>query len=166
MSPSLEEATVNGRVGVVSFAVFVLALAPGCSVGDGHDHTHEADAAGCVEHGGEPMFTAFSVSPTTVAAGGAVEASIDGEHLGELAETESGAAEEHGHGGDCPGGHLHVYLDDLMTNPLAMVGAKSFQLTIPEETAAGEHILIVRLHNKDHTILTPEVTAQTAITVE
>lgn len=121
----------------------------------------------CPDLGGDPEFTDLTVTPSTMAAGDSVDLAIDGDHLGELEESSDGAMEEdEEEESHCPGGHLHVYLDDLQTNPVTMQEAMAFPLTIPEDTEVGDHTLIVRLHNKDHTIYEPEVTIEADITVE
>lgn len=130
----------------------------GCSGGD------EA----CPDLGGEPVFTAFDVAPTTAAAGDTVDITVAGDHLGDLAASSDGSMEEEGEEEEsaCLGGHLHIYLDDLETNPITMQEALAFPVTLPTELEAGVHTLIVRLHNHDHTIYEPEVTRETELTVE
>lgn len=139
-------------------AVFAIVLFAGCS-----DSGEE-----CPELGGDPVITSVIVNPTTMAAGDTVEMTVDGEHLGELEEVsmDTGMEEEGEEESHCPGGHFHVYLDDLETNPITMQEAKTFPLVIPEGTTAGAHTLIVRLHNKDHIIYEPQVTKDVSITVE
>lgn len=148
------------RTTMTTIAAALLALAGCGSTGD--------DTGECPDLGGDPAFTSFTVTPETMAAGDTVDVVVEGDHLGELEESSDGSMEMGGeeHESSCPGGHLHVYLDDLMTNPLTMQEAKAFPMEIPADTAPGAHTLIVRLHNKDHTIYEPEVTTTLAITVE
>ncbi len=151
----MEAMTTNAaRLGVVG----VLLWTTGCG-GDGE---------ACPDLGGEPAITEFTVTPATVAAGDAVDVTVDGEHLGDLMPTSDGTDMdmEHEEESACPGGHLHVYLDDLDSNPLTMQEAKAFPMDIPADTPVGPHTLIVRLHNKDHTIYEPQVTMEAQITVE
>lgn len=120
-----------------------------------------------------PAITSFTIDPATVAAGGDVQATLtvegfelgmmEGDHHGDMADGGDGAMTEE----MCAGGHVHVYLDDATsTNPLAMEGSASFSFTIPVDTPVGAHTLIARLHNRDHTIVDPQVTAEASITVE
>jgi hypothetical protein len=60
------------------------------------------------------------------------------------------------------GGHIHTYLDNTETNPLAQTTRTSFPVVISSSTAPGAHKLIVAPHGEDHRTLEPEV----AITVE
>ena len=117
---------------------------------------------------------AFDIEPASVAAGADVTATVEVENF-MLVEPEGGhddhGHDDHGHDdhgaeADDNSGHVHVYLDDLMTNPVAMVGSTSFSITIPDGTAAGAHTLIARLHRADHTILDPEVSMEADLTVE
>jgi len=154
------------KMGVMVFGSVVLAA--GCS-GDGDGEGDTGATHSCHDLGGDPAFTEFTVTPGTVAAGGEVDVTVDGDHIGELMDMAHGTMEgtEHDHEEEgCLGGHLHVYIDDFEENPLAMEGAKAFPMTIPADTTPGTHTLIVRLHNKDHTIHKPEVTMETTVTVE
>ncbi len=122
-------------------------------------------AAGCDGHDcpeGAPEFVSATLNTDTVAAGGDIEITVV------LANFELSSHDDHDHGGsaDCAGGHYHVYLDDLLTNPIAMPETAAATLTIPEETEAGPHTLIVRLHNRDHTIVEPQVITELSIQVE
>ena len=62
--------------------------------------------------------------------------------------------DDHAHADEnpCPGGHVHVYLNDLMENPVLQMTSSQGELTIPSDVEAGEHTLFARLHNTDHTI--------------
>jgi hypothetical protein len=84
---------------------------------------------------------------------------------------DHGDDHNHSHGSTdgCPGGHWHLYLDDLMTNPIAESVVETASIVIPEDTPLGPHTLIARLHNEDHTILIvdgEEVWAELALEVE
>jgi hypothetical protein len=120
--------------------------------------------------GGDPAITSVTANPSTVARGGLTTLTV------ELENVELGlAADHHGltarglqaaHGESPAGMHLHTYLDDLETNPLAQTSSVTFPVIIPLATAVGPHQLIVRLHMSDHTILEPQVLLPVAITVE
>ncbi|MCO4772132.1 MAG: hypothetical protein KDA24_19015 [Deltaproteobacteria bacterium] len=127
-----------------------------------------------------PSFDEISAAPATVEAGGDIDLTFLVSNFDFSMESE----DEHAHGDDddddhgdavdldgpCPIGHVHVYLDDLMTEPLGQPTTPTATVTIPADTPAGEHTLIGRLHGLDHTIFVTddgeEVTAQTTITVE
>lgn len=122
-----------------------------------------------------PAIDSVTASATTVSAGEDIDLTFELSFFqltGEENHSHDGDGhDDHGHGGTsaCPAGHVHVYLDDLMTNPLGMPTTETATVTIPEDTLAGEHTLIARLHNADHTILTvddEEVTAELVITVD
>ena len=117
------------------------------------DHAEE-DCAGAAAIG------TFTITPATVAAGGQVNAQLV------VSNFLLGHHDGGGHAHACPNGHVHIYLDDLLTNPLAMPDEASSTVTIPAGTPAGEHQLIARLHGSDHKILKPEVSATAKIVVE
>lgn len=103
-----------------------------------HDHEHEHEGL------------ARQFDPKLVAAGEAIGAEGDHDH----------------EGGDYDGprvGHVHVYLDDLMTNPLAMITKSTGEVVI--DTTAGSHTLISRLHSADHRIIEPQVIDEIEISV-
>lgn len=60
-------------------------------------------------------------------------------------------------------GHVHVYLDDVMTNPLAMITTETGEVVIDAEP--GAHTLINRLHAADHTIIEPQIIHEIDINV-
>jgi hypothetical protein len=61
---------------------------------------------------------------------------------------------------------VHIYLDDLDGDLLAMVVTESADLLIPSTVTAGSHTLIARLQDENHAALVPEVTASFEITVQ
>lgn len=153
------ETTAKGHVA----AIVAIALATG-GVGCGDDEPL------CPT--GAPNIASFTVDPTTASPGDTLEATLVVENF----ELGGGDAHAHAHPltaplhadeGDvsCPGGHVHVYLDDVMTNPLVMIEATTFSIPLPSDLDVGEHRLIARLQNHDHTIVKPEVTAEAAITI-
>lgn len=98
-----------------------------------------------------------------------------GSSLEPLAEGEHEHEEDHDHdhgssaSGDYDGpriGHYHIYLDDLMTEPLVQGWQDSVEVTIPADTAAGSHMLMLRLHGLDHRIIEPQIVGSTMIEVE
>jgi len=119
----------------------------------------------CGEDTPPPEILSVEVTPSTVAPGGTVNVAVELAHFEFTEEHEDHEAPKHGEGGDNVG-HIHVYLDDLMTNPLAMPIEAAFDVTVPADTELGAHTLILRLHDADHLIIEPEVTADAAITVE
>lgn len=60
-------------------------------------------------------------------------------------------------------GHVHVYIDDLMTNPAAMLTTTPGEVVVDVEP--GAHTLINRLHAADHTIIEPQIIQEIDITV-
>lgn len=121
---------------------------------------------------GSPLISSFTVDPTTAAPGDTVTGTLVVENF------ELGTGDSHTHKvplseplhegethAGCPGGHIHVYLDDVMTNPLVMVEATSFPILLPNDVTEGDHTLIARLQNHDHSIVKPEVTAEATITI-
>lgn len=134
---------------------------------------HEHDEVVCPE--GAPVIESLALSPTTVAPGDEIAGTVVVQNF----ELSGEADHQHAQGLDrwpqdtgdhgtseCAGGHLHVYLDDVMTNPLAMPVTGEFTFTIPTGTAAGAHTILGRLHNRDHTIVEPQVIEEVDITVE
>ncbi len=115
---------------------------------------------------GDPQIVDFSVTPTTVMAGGTLDGAIDTHnHLLEGHDDAMGS-DAHDDDSGCEAGHVHVYLDDLMDNPLVMTGSTTFTIDIPADVTPGQHTLIARLHRVDHTIIEPQVTAEVTITVQ
>jgi hypothetical protein len=128
------------------------------------------DAPSCPSR--SPAILSFTVAPTSAAPGETLAATLVVENF----ELGGGDAHAHAHPLSeplhadtdepiCPGGHLHVYLDDVMTNPLVMIEATEFPIALPHDVTEGDHTLIARLQNHDHTIVKPEVTAEASITI-
>ncbi len=134
--------------------MFALVLAVS-ACGDGHDHD---------ECAGDPMIMSFSADTTTMPAGADIQVTVM-VHNFTLSGHEEGTEHEHTEGA-CIAGHYHIYLDDLMTNPLAMPATMNATVNIPPGTAAGEHTLIARLHDLDHMIVQPQVMTELSITVQ
>ena len=162
LRPETDAMPANPRRLPLLFAAFTLAAVFGC----------DDDHAGHEGPDQDPALTSFLSGETNVAPGGELELMIEVEGF-ELSGDEDHEHDEHGEheghahdGEECPGGHVHIYLDDLMVNPVAMPASSTFLVTIPDDTPVGEHTLIARLHNRDHTIVEPQVTAEFDITVE
>ncbi len=123
---------------------------------------------------GDPAIDSFTLDSSTVTAGdelsGMVMVSnfeLGGHDDMAMDDDDSGMAmDDDDADSACPGGHAHIFLDTLEVNPLGMPEEPDFTITIPADAAPGEHTLIARLHNRDHTILEPQVTAEATITVE
>lgn len=152
------------RVTLSCFLVLSVGLvAPACD--DGSEDT-DGDAQCPTD---PPEITEFTLTPTTLAPGGEfmTHAAVHNfEFSGHAGETGGHEHEGGESGADCPSGHYHVYLDDFMTNPLAMPDTADATANLPDDISLGEHTIFARLHNSDHTILMPEVIAEVAITVE
>lgn len=126
---------------------------------------------------GDPAITAMVLTPDTLAAGEDVSATVSVANFELSGEPHTHAEREPLGVGpspqhedaepvECTGGHVHVYLDDLMSNPLTQAVTSEFMFTIPDTTTVGEHVIIGRLHNRDHTILEPQVTVEVDVTVQ
>jgi len=70
------------------------------------------------------------------------------------------------HEGEDEEGHVHVYFDNLDSNPLVQTASTSFSIGVPGDATPGAHKLIARLHSGDHLILEPQVTAEVTLTVD
>ncbi len=157
------------KFGVRTISTLTLSLAMLASLGCSDDH-----GVTCPE--GEPSIASMTLTPLTVAAGGDIDVVVVVENFELTGEPHAhperepislGPRPQHSEEEvACPGGHVHVYLDDLMTNPLTQAVTSEFILTIPDDTALGPHTIIGRLHNQDHTIFEPAVVAEVDITVE
>ncbi len=119
--------------------------------------------------GGDPAIVSVVANPTTVMRGGTINMTVElenftlGEGAAESGLTARGLRATHG---EAVGGHIHTYLDDTETNPLAQTTELSYPVVISSSVAPGQHILIVRLHGADHLTLVPEVRATVDITVQ
>jgi hypothetical protein len=122
-----------------------------------------------------PEITSFTIDPVEMAAGDEVMIMVE---LANFALMDLGDGDEHGHDSvdevstddvdveqAMQMGHVHIYLDDLQTNPLAQEGQTMFNMVIPTDTTDGAHTVIARLHGSDHLIVEPQVTAEVDINV-
>lgn len=122
-----------------------------------------------------PTIDSFAVTPDSAAPGTTLTGTVAVSHFelsgephqhtealrpGLEPQDEDAPAEE------CVGGHVHIYLDDLETNPLGMPTTPEFTFDLPSDAMPGAHTLIARLHTRDHKILEPQVTAEAAVTIE
>ena len=134
---------------------------------------------GCTETA-EPQLISFEVSPGSGAVGTEVTSTVevaDFELTGHSDEGHDHGDEGHGddkHGhdhGDEDGhsdddgakvmkGHVHIYMDDLMTNPLLQQAQQTSAFTIPDDIEPGMHTLIARLHDAGHLIIEPQITLE------
>jgi hypothetical protein len=128
----------------------------------------------------------LSVSPETIAGGDMVtfEFTIENFTLAEHGHDEEGhlaldadfelrsevePARDGDHGDEAQyagprEGHVHVYVDDLMTNPIL----QTVELTpsVVLDAAPGQHEIIARLHGTDHRIIEPQITDSVTINVQ
>lgn len=118
---------------------------------------------GCSEQD-PPEILDFTVTPDTMNAGDTIMGMVETANF-TLASHDDGG-DDHHHDVDDNSGHFHIYLDDLMTNPLSMPDVNPFEIPMPVDATPGEHTLIVRLQRLDHTIVEPQVTFSTTITVQ
>lgn len=115
-----------------------------------------------------------TASPSTISSGDVVTLTVDvtdfelrkpaATHHQELRAADD---EGHAHNGEtnsADGGHFHVYLNTLDTNPLLMGWSKT--TTVAVTGPAGPHVLIVRLNSDDHAFLVPQVKAEANITIQ
>lgn len=137
------------RPALALFLAFALA---GCPSTDTHEH---------------PEITSWTLDPLTVAAGGDLSSTFELMHFSLTGEE----GDEHDHEGDMAmdagdnTGHVHIYLDDLETNPILMQVTLEDTVTLDAATAEGTHTLIARLHNADHEIIEPQVLEEIEIEV-
>jgi hypothetical protein len=131
-----------------------------------------------------PAITSLSVNPAEVAPGGETTLTVVLENF-QLRDPDAQTAhglraaseDEHGEGeaGDYPdGGHFHVYLDSVETNPLLNNCpdycehpgfSNSIRLKIPDDAIPGSHQLILRLNADTHMFLVPEIEKSTPLTI-
>lgn len=117
--------------------------------------------------GGDPKIVSVVANPSMLTAGSTTTLTVAVENV-EIGE-EGHALTARGlraSDGAATGMHLHTYLDNLESNPLAQVDVTTYPVVIPPATPAGAHTLIVRLHGADHTIFLPEVKSSVGITVQ
>ncbi|NCG19552.1 MAG: hypothetical protein GWP91_11145 [Rhodobacterales bacterium] len=109
-----------------------------------------------------PELVSFTVDPAIAQAGDELTTTVEVAHFTLTGEEEHAhdemAMDDHhdGDGSDATG-HVHIYLDDLETSPLAMQVTSVGTLIIPEGTELGDHVLIGRLHDSSHLIIEPQV---------
>jgi hypothetical protein len=119
-----------------------------------------------------PELSEFSITPADPTAGDTVSLSLAVSHFTLTGHEDGEDDHDHDHGDDhseqtsCSAGHVHIYLDDLDGDLLAMVVTESADLLIPSTVTAGSHTLIARLQDENHAALVPEVTASFEITVQ
>jgi len=141
------------------------------------------------ECGGDPALVSAGDLPDTAAAGDMMTLAFEVEFF--EFSGDGGGHEGHDHGdhdhgdehedhGDhddekvsvtseetgCFVGHVHVYLDDLMTDPVAQLTTESGEVMLPADVEAGEHRLIMRLHDATHRIIEPQVVLEHTFTVQ
>lgn len=128
---------------------------------------------------GEPELREMT-APETVAAGEEIEVafevhnfefSMEGEHGHDLQRDEDEQFRDGDHGDEgsqsgCILGHVHLYVDDLMTNPIAQLTHAEEHIEIPDDIEPGAHTFIARLHSADHKIIEPQVVLEKAFTVQ
>ena len=136
---------------LISLGLSCLVAVAGCADTHNHsDHGHGEDHHGAGEHGHVPLITNLELDLDTVVAGETLSLSLTTDHAALGEEVMA-----------------HVYLNDTTTAPIAMGEEAVFFVTIPVETHAGSHQLVVRLHHvSDHTPLEPEVQATAPLLVK
>ncbi|MEM7155824.1 MAG: hypothetical protein AAF799_23440 [Myxococcota bacterium] len=60
-------------------------------------------------------------------------------------------------------GHVHVYLDDFMSNPIGTITTSTGEVVV--EADPGPHVIMARLHGADHRIIEPQIIDEIDITV-
>lgn len=140
----------------------------------------DPDEDAAPECGGEPELISAGDLPDTAAAGDMLMMAFEVEYFEFSME---GAGHDHDHdahddGGEeekvsaisdetgCYVGHVHVYLDDLMTDPLAQITTPEGSVMLPDDIEAGDHRLILRLHDATHRIIEPQVILEHMFTVQ
>ena len=134
---------------------------------------------------GDPELLSMEL-PDMIAAGAEFEASFEVRHF-EFSMEGGHDHDDHDHDGHdaqhpdddrfragetisaetgCTIGHVHLYVDDLETNPVAQIVDPSAMLTLPEDIEPGEHTWIARLHDAEHFIIEPQVVREQPFTVE
>ncbi|MEN0062302.1 MAG: hypothetical protein AAGA48_09125 [Myxococcota bacterium] len=126
-------------------------------------------AIGCGAEAEAPELLRFELSPGVGTAGTEVTSEVAVQHFqltGHLDDKDDGHDHDH-ENGKSKGmtGHVHIYLDDLMTNPVLQQVTEVERFTIPADTEIGEHTIIARLHDATHRIIEPQVTLEVAFEV-
>ena len=117
---------------------------------------------------GEPKITSFTLNPSTIAKGGSTTVTIAIENFTLIPDDDGAQALRPSHEGvaDNDSGHLHIYLDDTMTNPVVMTASTTFSVKTSSTISLGDHKLIAQLRRTDHLIVSPEVKAEAAFKVQ
>lgn len=117
---------------------------------------------------GEPKITSFTLNPSTIAKGGSTTVTIAVENFTLIDHGNGAQALRPSHEGvaDNDSGHLHIYLDDTMTNPVVMTASTTFTVKTSSTIATGDHKLIAQLRRVDHLLVSPEVKAEAAFKVQ
>lgn len=152
---------------------FTVALGVGVACDPAEDEAPEC--------GGDPELISAGDLPDTAAAGDTMTLAFEVEFF-EFSGGDDDHDHDHdhdhdGHGDDgkvsvtseetgCFLGHVHVYLDDLMTDPIAQIVTAEGDITLPDDIEAGDHRLIMRLHDASHRIIEPQVTLEHMFTVQ
>ncbi len=134
-----------------------------------------AAVASLVACGSADPTVSVTASPSTISSGDVVTLTVDvtdfelrkpggGHNHQELRAAEDEGHEHHGGTNSADGGHFHVYLNTLDTNPLLMGWSKT--TTVAVTGPAGPHVLIVRLNSDDHAFLVPQIKAEANITIQ
>ena len=149
---------------------FTIALGVGVACDPAEDEAPEC--------GGDPELISAGDLPDTAAGGDMMMLAFEVDYFEFSMEGgEHGGEHDGGHdGGDkvspisedtgCHVGHVHVYLDDLMTDPLAQLTTAEGHVVLPDDIETGDHRLIMRLHDATHRIIEPQVTLEHAFTVQ
>ncbi len=114
-----------------------------------------------------PELTSFMLDPTSGPVGTVVTSTVMVAHFS-LTGEDGDHDDEHHEGEDHDAeltGHVHVYMDDLMTEPVIMQTTMVGEFTLADDLAVGSHTLIARLHGADHLIIEPQVTAEVSFEV-
>lgn len=116
---------------------------------------------------GEPKISSVTINPSSIAAGGSTTMTVALENFTLIPDDDAAALRpEHEGTADNDSGHMHVYLDDVMSNPLVMTASTTFPVKTASTTSKGAHKLIVQLRRTDHLAVTPEVKAEVALTIQ
>ena len=119
---------------------------------------------------GEPALLGMTL-PEALGASDVFEATFEVENFEFSMEGDGDHGTGGHHDGDadatgCLVGHVHLYVDDLMTNPIAQQTFAIGVVTLPSDISAGEHTFIARLHDASHLIIEPQITLEQTFTVQ